>query len=124
NLIAHASKFRLFTQKHLTFHVGMELVKNWGSADQVAHNRKAYRSVLKSLEPHLNLVNMPGASLSFFTRHFKWLMNPTYHYPTLLRLDLQQWNRVRKPKMKPEVSGMAYKYQNWLTKAISFPEES
>ncbi|MGL4598640.1 MAG: hypothetical protein ACRCYO_14075, partial [Bacteroidia bacterium] len=63
NLIAHASKFRLFTQKHLTFHVGMELVKNWGNTNQVKHNWKEYRSVLKNLDPLFDIANVPGASL-------------------------------------------------------------
>jgi hypothetical protein len=124
NLIAHGSTFRLFTRKHLTFHLGMELVKNWGDQTQIVHNQKAYLAMLKILQPQLDIATIPGASLPLLKRHFKWLMNPTFHYPTLLVLDWQQRNRKRKSRPEQEVAGMAYAYQNWLTKVISFPEES
>ncbi len=124
NLIAHGSQFRLFTRKHLTFHLGMDLVKNWGTRAQVAHNQKAYRAVLKMLQPQFDIANIPGSSLPLMQRHFKWLMNPTFHYPTLLALDWQQRNRTRKKRPREELTGMSYAYLNWLTKAVSFPEES
>ncbi|MGL5891678.1 MAG: hypothetical protein ACRC3B_17430, partial [Bacteroidia bacterium] len=102
NLYAHAENFKLFTGKHLTFHIGMELVKRWGDADQYAHNRREYKAVLKQLHPLFKIEKFPGAALPFFVRHFKWLFNPTFHYPTMLRLDLSQLGRKRRKYPKYE----------------------
>lgn len=122
NLYAHAKAFRLFTGKHLTFHVGMELVKRWGDTDQYAHNRKQYMEVLKTLYPLFRIETFPGASLPFFARHFKWLMNPTFHYPTMFRLDFAQLRRLRRPY--PPREHDAHKgWANWLIRRINFPDE-
>ncbi|MBI3509107.1 MAG: hypothetical protein HY064_00470 [Bacteroidetes bacterium] len=121
NLYAFAENFRLFTKKHLTFHIGMELVKEWGNDAQYRHNRKELKTVLKELYPHFKIENFPGASLPFFKRHFKWLMNPTFHYPTLFKLDLSQLSHKRR---KYPVDGTEQqRYLNRMIRRVNFPEE-
>ncbi|MCB0401874.1 MAG: hypothetical protein KDD41_07310 [Flavobacteriales bacterium] len=103
NLVAFADHFKLFTGKHLTFHLGYELVKKWGSEAWVAFNKKEYLKVLKGLKDQLQLKNLPGSGLPFLKRHFKWLMNPTIHYPTVCRLDLsskQSQRYIQSKKIK------------------------
>lgn len=123
NLYAHAQNFRLFTGKHLTFHIGLTLVKQWGDADQYAHNRREYKQALKALYPHFRIEKFPGASLPFFTRHFKWLMNPTFHYPTMLRLDLAQLGRKRRTYTVHEKRNLREKWYDVLIRRINFPDE-
>jgi hypothetical protein len=120
NLFCFSSKFKLFTQKHLTFHIGMELYKNWGGNELCAHNKKEYMKVLKGLKPHFKIENIPGSNLNFFKRHFKWLMNPTFHYPTMLWLDLSQLGTKRQPREKSELRTLKNKYLQWLVKHINF----
>lgn len=123
NFYAFAQDFRLFTGKHLTFHIGMELVKRWGDADEYAFNRKEYAKVRKALWPHFRIANFPGANLAFPVRHLKWFFNPTFHYPTMFRLDLSQLGQKRKPRRPREVTGLGNRYYEWLSRQINFDDE-
>lgn len=123
NLYAFAPNFRLLTNKHLTFHIGIELVKKWGDKEQYKHNRAEYLNVLQQLYPHLRIDNIPGAGLSLFVRHFKWLMNPTFHYPTMLRLDLKQlkWKRRKYPAR--EINRLSERWYNTIISWVNFPDD-
>lgn len=122
NLYAHCEQYRLFTGKHLTFHIGMELVKEWGSKEEYRHNRVELRKTIAELYPLFRIENFPGAALPFFTRHFKWLMNPTFHYPTMFRLDLSQLSHPRR-KYPEEKTISGQRTYNWLVKKVNFPDE-
>lgn len=121
NLYAFAENFRLFTGKHLTFHLGMELTREWGEADQYRHNRKELKRILRILYPHFRIANFPGASLPFFKRHFKWLMNPTFDYPTMLKLDLAQLSSPR--RAYPHDGNDGQRYLNYMIRKVNFPDE-
>jgi hypothetical protein len=121
NLYAFSKSFRLFTDKHLTFHIGLELVKKWGDNDQYTHNTKEYLTALHVIYPHLRIENIPGAGLSFFRRHYKWLMNPTFHYPTMLRLDLSQIGSKRRPYPEREIKRFSDRWYSAIIQSISFP---
>lgn len=113
NLMCFANNFRLFTNKHLTFHVGLELVKTWGEASFLSHNKIEYLKVIAALKNKLELKNVPGAGLPFFKRHLKWLMNPTIHYPTIASLDFKgKGPRYQQTEKKPKG------YFEWLQKKI------
>ncbi len=43
NLFCFAEKPVLLTDKHLTFHIGLELLKDWGSNELKKHNYKEFR---------------------------------------------------------------------------------
>jgi hypothetical protein len=116
NLMCFANKFRLYTHKHLTFHIGYDLVKNWGGKEYLAHNKKEYLKVLKNLNSKIKLINIPGSSFPFIKRHFKWFMNPTLHYPTLLKIDLRLWNTER--YHFNETNDKQKGYYEWLQKKI------
>jgi hypothetical protein len=120
NLFCFSSRFRLFTQKHLTFHIGMELYRDWGGMALVKHNDREYRKIVKALMPYYKIENIPGAGLNFFKRHFKWLMNPTFLYPAMLRIDLQQWGTERKPAEIKESRSRKNRYLEWLLRYINF----
>jgi hypothetical protein len=123
NLYAHAEKFRLFTGKHLTFHIGMELVKNWGNATEVKFNETESLTVLKKLKPFFRIGAFPGANRNFFVRHFKWLMNPTFHYPTMLKLDLSQWNSPRPARVQQPKQETKQGFYEWLVRQINFDDD-
>jgi hypothetical protein len=113
NLMCFANNFRLFTNKHLTFHVGLELVKTWGEASFLLHNKTEYLKVIAALKNKLELKNVPGAGLPFFKRHFKWLMNPTIHYPTVASIDFKdKGSRYKQTEKKPKG------YYEWLQQKI------
>jgi len=120
NLIAHSSRFKLYTKMHLTFHIGMELYKKWGTTTLLKYNYKIYRENLRKLAPSFCIARFPGANLPFVKRHFKWLMNPTFHYPTMLLLDVKQWRRKRPARTKNETPDFKHKYLNWLINYVNF----
>lgn len=123
NLYAHAENFRLFTNKHLTFHVGMDLVKEWGNSDEVRHNERQSLDVLRRLKPDFKIAAFPGANRNFFVRHWKWLMNPTFHYPTMFKLDLSQLNSQRRPRTLQPKKEVNQRWFDWLVKQINFDDE-
>ena len=119
NLFCWANNFKLYTNKHLSFHIGMDLVKSWGTNDLLKHNYNSFRKVLKELNPDLRIENIPGSGKPIFKRHFKWLMNPTLHYPTLFKLDFRQ-RSVKRNKSKKEDSGQAF--YEWLQEKVKLEE--
>ncbi len=114
NLMSFSNTFKLFTDKHLTFHIGYDLVKQWGSPQLREHNKKEYLKNIKQLKNKLELRNIPGASYPFFKRHFVWLMNPNLHYPTLLKIDIDQWSGKRYLSVGKKCRG----YYEWLQKRV------
>lgn len=123
NFYAHAAQFRLFTGKHLTFHIGMDLAKSWGNAPDVAFNKAEAIAVVRKLYPHYKIGNLPGAYRNFFVRHFKWLMNPTFHYPTMFRLDFSQRNEPRRRPEKQALTEVNQSWLEWLVKRVNFEDE-
>jgi hypothetical protein len=118
NLFTFAENPVLLTEKHLTFHVGKEMVKAWGNPALNRHNQSEYRKMLRELKPHMQIAKFPGAGYGFFKRHFKWLMNPTLHYPTMASVDFKQWSSKRKSPGPDELAG--HRYFEWIARKTGF----
>lgn len=114
NLMCFANSFRLFANKQLTFHIGYDLVRPWGSQEFLNHNKAEYLKVIAALKQHLTIKNVPGSGLPFFKRHLKWLMNPTIHYPTIAALDFKSSKAERYQQSVKKPKG----YYEWLQKKI------
>jgi hypothetical protein len=119
NLFVFGEKPVLLTDKHLTFHVGLELIKNWGSSSLAKHNYTEFRKTTKALLPYMDITKFPGAELNFFKRHFKWLMNPTLSYPEMFIADLKQLGKPRPGKIY-DPNYKKQRYGEWLIKKINF----
>jgi hypothetical protein len=119
NIFCFAQNPVLLADQHLTFHIGLELTRNWGSNELQKHNYEEFRKTTKALEPHIDITKFPGAHLGFFKRHFKWLMNPTLSYTELAKADLQQLGKPRK-KTLYDPNYKRQSYYEWLIKYISF----
>lgn len=119
NLFTFAENPILLTERHLTFHLGMELRKVWGSEEYLKFNYGELSKIFHALDPHIDIAKFPGAELPFFKRHFKWLMNPTLSYPLMLRKDFSKSSK-RKKRSKPEVK---QNYFEWLVRKINFRDE-
>lgn len=120
NIFCFAENPRLFTDKHLTIHIGMELYKEWGTADYNAHNDKEFKLLVNELAPFIDSSKFPGGDLNIFFRHFKWLMNPTFHYPTMLKADLKQLGKKKKKAECRPHQSFKQRYLEWLIKYINF----
>ena len=123
NLFTFASNPVLLTGKHVTFHVGMDLVKPWGDPLLNAHNQREHLKILKELKSQMDVTRFPGAGYGFFKRHFKWLMNPTFHYPTMFSLDMAALGRKRKTPAKNELPGLSNRYYEWMIRKVNFRDK-
>ncbi|HTL82856.1 MAG TPA: hypothetical protein VL651_14180 [Bacteroidia bacterium] len=123
NIFTFANDPLLLTRQHLTFHIGMDLEKEWGTEEYLDYNYDKWKKMLKALRPQMNIAKFPGAGLSFFKRHFKWLMNPTFDYPTMFRVDLKQLRVKRKKYPAKELPGAHNAYMEWMLPKVNFPEE-
>ena len=119
NLFCFAEKPILLTDKHLTFHVGLELAKEWGSSELEKHNYREFKKTTKALIPYMDITKFPGAELGFFKRHFKWLMNPTLSYPEMMKADFKQLGKKRNKKVY-DPNYKKQSYYEWLIKHINF----
>ncbi|MDQ3110042.1 MAG: hypothetical protein M3R17_09120 [Bacteroidota bacterium] len=120
NLFTFAENPVLFAEKHLTFHAGMDLHKPWGDAGVNAFNQQQFLLLLKELKSSIDISKFPGAHEGFFRRHFKWLMNPTFHYPTMMAADFKQLGRTKMKRPKTETPGGKSKYLEWLIRNVNF----
>lgn len=119
NLFCFAEKPILLTDKHLTFHVGLELAKEWGSSELEKHNYNEFKKTTKALLAYMNITKFPGAELGFFKRHLKWLMNPTLSYPEMMKADFNQLGKKRDKKVY-DPNYKKQSYYEWLIKHINF----
>lgn len=120
NIFTHAENPVLLANQHLTFHLGIDLVKNWGSEEYLTYNTGEFRTLLKSLRPAMSIARFPGSGLSFFKRHFRWLMNPTYDYRTMCALDFSQWSQPRPAVFPKQIPGVRHRYYEWLQRQVNF----
>lgn len=123
NIFTFATHPALLANQHLTMHLGMDLVKKWGPQEYYDFNKREFNKLLKQLKPAMQIAKFPGAGLPFFRRHFRWLMNPTYDYPTMCSVDLKQLSVKRPAPRKPEIPGLAHRYYEWMIRRINFREE-
>jgi hypothetical protein len=123
NIFTFAENPLLLTRQHMTFHVGMDLYKSWGSREYLAYNYAKWKKMLHALRPSMQIAKFPGAGLPFLVRHYKWLMNPTFDYPTMCRVDLTQLSAPRKKYPEKEMRGLKHAYLERVMPTVNFPEE-
>lgn len=93
NLYCYASNFVLLADKHLTFHIGREVFKDWADKEYVAHNRREFAKIKTALMPHLDIRRFPYANLPFFRRYLSWIFNPAMQIGICLPLE---WRAFKK----------------------------
>lgn len=123
NIFTFAENPLLLTRQHMTFHAGMDLYKSWGSREYLDYNYGKWKKMLRALRPAMRIEKFPGAGLPFLKRHYKWLMNPTFDYPTMFGLDLRQLNTPRKKYPAKEIQGLKHAYLERVMRTVNFPEE-
>lgn len=119
NLFAVAKKCEVVSTKHLTLHLGMEIVQPWKGAAVADFQKEEIRKFMKAKRSSFRIEQFPGYDLPFFRRHWKWLMNPLFHYPLLLSLDVKKLfdgRKLRKPAERDS------RWQEWKSSRINFDE--
>ena len=87
NLNAFSNNFKLFYDKHLTVHIGMEVMPKQ-NPEYYWHNRNEFfKKVLPQIKPRLKANNLPYAELPLLKRMFNYGLNPALF--TLLNTELE-----------------------------------
>ncbi|MFN8323587.1 MAG: hypothetical protein U0T74_13080 [Chitinophagales bacterium] len=121
NIFTFADNPKLLTDKHLTFHIGLELYKDWGEREHWKANYREYNRFLQEIQPYIDISKFPGADLPLIKRHFKWLMNPTLDYKTMFKLDLRRGFKKSVAKEKETFyADFKQRYLEILLRYISF----
>lgn len=87
NLIAHSQHLQLFSDKHLTLHIGMEVMPK-RNQQLYWHNRNTFfKKIYPQLKPNLKFKNLPYSLLPLWKRWLYWGLNPALF--TLINIELE-----------------------------------
>jgi len=90
NFFAFSSNFKLFTDKHLTVHIGLEVMPE-RAADYHHFNHAEFNKVYKQLRPHLTPEKLPYPALPFHRKVIKWGLNPAVFILPNLQIEAEGW---------------------------------
>lgn len=97
NIFSFAQAPLFVPDKHLTFHIGMEVMPTRDSA-YYRHNREVFfSSIYPRLKPYFTLSKFPYAALPMYKRAMKWALNPSLF--TLNYIRLENKNLLQKGKL-------------------------
>ncbi len=93
NLFCFAKNFILLHDKHLTFHIGREVIKDWADKEYVAFNKKEFDTIKAALMPLFDIRKFPYADLPFLKRYLSWVFNPAMQIKICTALE---WRAFKK----------------------------
>ncbi|MCF8429872.1 MAG: hypothetical protein K9G64_07040, partial [Bacteroidia bacterium] len=94
NIVSFAKNPLFVADKHLTFHIGMEVMPK-PFKPYYLHNRvEFFKNIYPKLKPFFKLQKFPYAELPLYKRAIKWMLNPSIF--TLNYIDLERKNIFEK----------------------------
>ena len=90
NLFAFCDSFRLFTDKHLTIHIGLEVMPVRDS-EYHRFNQEEFRKIFQELRSKLTPERLPYSMLPFHRKVIKWGLNPAAFILPNLEIELKGW---------------------------------
>lgn len=93
NLFCFAQNFILLHDKHLTFHIGREVIKDWADKEYVKFNKKEFAEIIAYLMPLFDIRKFPYADLPFLQRYLSWIFNPAMQIKICTQLE---WRAFKK----------------------------
>ncbi len=117
NLFLVANKCVVEADKHLTVHAGFDIIQKWKGERVAQHQKKEIRKFIDAHSRSFTIEKFPGYNYPFFRRHFRWLMNPLFHYPMMFKMDMKKLfdgREIRKPVKKDT------RWQEWKSNRINF----
>jgi len=98
NLLAAANNPKIIFDKHLTFHIGMNVL-GFKKDDYYFHNRSTYfKSIYPKIKSKFDINKFPYAEESYLKRCIKWILNPSIF--TADYLNLEGKSVLQKTKLK------------------------
>ncbi|GAB4134558.1 MAG: hypothetical protein Fur0041_07960 [Bacteroidia bacterium] len=90
NLFLFARKCMVFSDLKITYHLGLEIVKNWADDQVVKFQISEAMKFLKKHRKDFDIRKFPGYHLPLLKRHYIWLMSPLFSYPLMFKLDIKR----------------------------------
>jgi hypothetical protein len=119
NLFLHAEKCVVLANKHLTLHIGMEIVQDWKGVEVADFQKSEIKKFIAAERKNFRIEKFPGYNLPFFSRHKKWFLNPLFHYPMMFSMDIKKLFDGRKIIKSTEGDS---NWQEWKSTRINFDE--
>ncbi len=87
NIASFAQNPIYLTDKHLTFHIGLEVMPKRDSAYYWANRNEFFKNIYPKLKPYFGITKFPYAYLPFYKRAIKWVLNPSLFTSNYLHLE-------------------------------------
>lgn len=98
NLFALSSRFKLFTEEKLTFHIGMEIIKGRAPREYFKHNQREFWKVVNGpLRDQIRLKKLPYSNWWMPFRLIRWGIQPSFPIRLMLRLEFEHLKRFLNP---------------------------
>lgn len=98
NLMAFSESPKIIMDKHLTFHLGMDVL-GFKKDEYYRHNKIAFFKRIKpKLQKHLDINKFTYSEENLFKRGLKWALNPSLF--TVDYLNLEGKSKIQKMKLK------------------------
>ncbi|MDX2000986.1 MAG: hypothetical protein SFW35_01010 [Chitinophagales bacterium] len=104
NLAAHAERFRLFGNMHLTMHIGLEVMPA-RDKEYYWHNRKQFNQLIKELKPSIKSKNLPYAEQMLLAKILKWGLNPG----TFIKLNMEVEGKTWLERMRFRINELRFR---------------
>lgn len=92
NVFCFGTNPKVYTEEHLTFHIGMELFKKRASRDYFRYNRKEFWKAMDKIWDELDSRKWPQGNWIFPLRMLYWGINPSLPIRLALMLEPRRWS--------------------------------
>lgn len=93
NLFCLAKNPKVFTEEHLTFHIGMEIFKGRAPKEYLSFNRKQFWLAMSRIWDDLDTRKWPNGNWWFPFRIVYWGIHPSLPIRLALKLEPRRWFR-------------------------------
>ena len=96
NLFCFAKKPKVFTEEHLTFHIGMELFKGRAPQEYFNYNRTQFWEAMNQIWNDLDSRKWPYGRTWFPLRYLYWGIHPSLPIRLAIKLESRRWRNSPK----------------------------
>lgn len=99
NLFSFAVNPLFVPDKHLTFHIGMDVLVPRSNAFYFHNRTTFFQKIYPKLKPYFDLKKFPYGTMPIYKRSIKWMLNPSLFTRNYLNLEGQNWYRKLKARL-------------------------
>jgi hypothetical protein len=91
NLFCFAKNPKVFTEEHLTFHIGMEIFKGRAPKEYLSYNGSEFWKAIREIWPQLDSRKWTNGNLWLPFRMVYWGLHPCFPIRLALKLEPRRW---------------------------------